>query len=139
MRGRGVLVGRLTLSLLARFGVVGTMATLIYVVVTVIVGDLRFGLSAVTANVAGFATSLIFSYFGHALATYEVGGEHQRYAPRFVVATAILVAVCSMLTYGLVDVLGFDRRFAAITVAVFFPISSVLLHTAWTFGPGNHR
>jgi putative flippase GtrA len=139
MRSRGVLLGRLTLSLLARFGVVGAMATLVYLVVTVIAGEPRFGLSAVTANVAGFAASLIFSYFGHAIATYEVGGEHQRYAPRFLVATAILVAVCSILTYGVVDVLGFDRRFAAIAVAVLYPISSLLLHTAWTFGPGDHR
>jgi hypothetical protein len=63
---------RRRLSVIARFGTVGIIATLLYFMTTMILGRPPFAIDPLAANSAGVAVSLLFSYLGHHRCTFRV-------------------------------------------------------------------
>lgn len=115
---------------LLRFLIVGLAGTALYAL-------LAFGLIWIAAplflsHAIASVISLIASYFGHKSFTFQIAGDHARRGPRFILATVMLVTAQSGLVL-LLDRFGLDPNLTIAASTLFYPPSSYLLHTLWTF------
>lgn len=116
---------------MARFGLVGGLATLIHAGVSV--AALRWGqFPPLGANAAGFCVAFVVSFCGHAYFTFGARPTAGR-AARF---TAVALT-SAMLSSGLVLA---AQAWTALRpdiylplVALFTPVSNFILHSLWTF------
>jgi putative flippase GtrA len=121
----------------ARFALVGGMATLLYT--SVGIGAVSLGIPLMEANAVAFAASLAFSYLGHHHFSFGVKGCHHVYGPRFVLVSSALVAATFALTSALQAAGGLDHRVILAIVAVAYAAASYLINACWSFRrePGN--
>ena len=121
------------LARVGRFGIVGIASTLVYFILTTVLGRPPIDMGSITANVLGVIVSLLVSYFGHHRFTFGVLGQHRHYLPRvlFVIATLFLLS-CAVMTIGRY-VLVLDHTLVTAIIAIFFPIVSFVLNLLWTF------
>lgn len=122
-------------SRIARFGVVGVLATLVYMTVTFIAVEL-FGLAAVAASIIGQCTSTLVSYLGHAFYSFGVETDHRTYLWRFLAVAAITFALNGLVTYLLTDVVGVSYRVSIICVSVLIPLTNYICNRFWVFRSG---
>lgn len=116
----------------ARFACVGLAGTAIYAIFAY--GGLWSGWSAFWAHVLGSIVSLVFSYAAQKIFTFRIRGDHKRSAPRFVIATIIIVVLHTALVW-ILDHLGVAPRITLLAGILFYPPASYLLHKFWTFRP----
>lgn len=120
------------LSKVIRFAFVGVLGTLLY-------AGIAFGLEyagfpVFWAHVIASGISLLASYIGQKTFTFGVYGQHREMGLRFTLATAGLVATQSVLVFGL-SWAGVESHIVLLISTLFYPPSSFLVHTFWTFRP----
>ena len=116
-----------------RFGLVGAAATLTYLVCSIIL--LGSGIAPVTVNLIAFAVSLTLSYLGQYYFTYRAANAHARLSLRYAIATLVLIAICSILHRGLLQ-LALDPRLASLAVTIAYPLLSFILNHGWAYRRG---
>lgn len=117
-----------------RFGMVGAAASLTYLISSI--GLLGLGFAPIAVNLAAFAISLTLSYLGQYYFTYRAAGAHRMLSARYGVSTAMLIAVCTALHWGLLR-LSLDPRLASLAVTVTYPVLSFLLNHGWVYSRGT--
>ncbi|TIS95968.1 MAG: GtrA family protein [Mesorhizobium sp.] len=145
MRAARMSEGRSTprtgLKLLARFGLVGIAATILYAVLaTVLVKSEWIGVSPVQASLAAYAAAAVFSYLAHKSVTFISSGSHRSEAARFLLLTVtgfgIAYAVPALFTMKL----GLSPIFAVLITCLLIPAVNLLVLDRWVFaqrGPGR--
>ena len=121
-----------------RFVAVGVFTTAIYLVVSVGLSSWPLHVPQWAASLAGFAVSFMVSYLGHLNFTYRAEPDHLRYGLRFALGTSALIAGFSALSQYLNTHFHIGHLWSNVFVAIFFPPSSFLLHTFWSFAT-RHR
>lgn len=124
---------------LTRFGVIGSLAALCHVSVAVAANMAlqRAGAASpeMTANLIGFCTATLVSYFGHARLTFAVTPDHGRHLPRFVAVALAGLATSSLITHVVCTELRGQFAVAMVAVICSVPALSFLLMRLWAFSP----
>lgn len=113
-----------------RFGIVGVSATVLYFVLGWSLH--RAGAAIEIASPIAQVLSILYSYAMQKTFTFGVDGQHARFGPRFVVATAGIAGLAQILVWS-IDESGFGATTALLANCVFFPAASFFIHTFWTF------
>jgi putative flippase GtrA len=122
--------------LLMRFGLVGIAATALYAVLAHVLMSREWtALSAVRASLAAYAAAALFSYFAHKAVTFMSRGRHRREAPRFLLLTAIGVAVAYGAPALLTDRLGLPGIVPIVVTCVAIPVLNLIVLGRWVFAP----
>jgi putative flippase GtrA len=116
-----------------RFGIVGAAATLTYLACSMVL--LGAGVAPVKVNLIAFAVSLTLSYLGQYYFTYRAANAHARLSLRYALATLALIAICSILHRGLLQ-LAVDPRLASLAVTITYPLLSFILNHGWAYRRG---
>lgn len=120
---------------IARFGIVGIVATFVYVAATFVAVEL-LELAAVSASIVGQLTSTAVSYFGHALYSFRVHTDHRTYLWRFLVVAAVTFGLNGFVTYALTEIGGVSYRVSVIVVAILIPLTNYACNRFWVFRSG---
>lgn len=121
-----------TLVQLTRFGIVGLTATGVHYVVALGVSVL---VSPYLANLAGYASAVGVSYFGHQRVTFRVDPAevaHRRHLPRFVV-TSLSALALSQLVLATGRALALPDAPALALAVLTVPPYTFLLSRVWVF------
>jgi putative flippase GtrA len=118
-----------------RFGLVGLLATLVYVVVTAAANE-AFGVAPVLASIVGQSTSTAVSYFGHSSFSFRVEPNHRDFLWRFLAIAALAFALAAGVTWLIADVAWLSPRIAIAAVTVLIPIVNYLCNRFWVFRAG---
>jgi putative flippase GtrA len=120
---------------LIRFGLVGGLATLTYLAVSigaVKLLELRPSIASIIAIACGF----VVSYVGHHQFTFRLTGRHHVHLPRFgVMQTTIFVVVGGLSTYLLEKQVA-DPTVVSVMVAIAWPMISFVVAQLWVFKRG---
>jgi putative flippase GtrA len=120
---------------LARFGLVGVLATLVYAAATFVAVEFLV-LAAVSASILGQLTSTAVSYFGHLFYSFGVESDHRTYLWRFLVVGVVTFALNGLVTHLLTDVLGINYRVSIVVVAILIPLTNYACNRYWVFRSG---
>jgi putative flippase GtrA len=123
---------------IARFGVIGVVATLVYLGASSILFEI-FCLPAVTASVIGQAISALVSYFGHATYSFRVDSNHSFYLVRFLIILTLTFAINAVITWLLTSALQVSPQITFVVVTVFIPIANYIGNRLWVFHLGIDR
>lgn len=117
-----------------RFGIVGGVATGVYLLVAISLPALpTFSAPPTVAASIASVVSLLVSYFGHHRLTFSKVGHHEFYLPRFLLSSVTLSFIAVIVTYFLTKTALFDYRIASLCVALSYPLVSFLLSRIWIF------
>lgn len=116
---------------LARFVVIGVIATLIHVVVASSLISMELLHLPGVANGFAAVTAASFSYVGNTKWSFKTSFT-QRNAVRFIV-TAVAGSSMAFALSSLADILGYHYLVGIGLVVVCVPIMSFLLHYYWTY------
>ncbi len=119
-----------------RFGGVGGLATSVHVL-SALVSSKVLQLSAQQANLTGFATAVLVSYFAHARFTFRSESSSVEQFLRFVVVAFAGLAVSSLTVALCTEKFGLSLVAAMMAVAVLVPASSFLAMRFWVFTRNN--
>lgn len=115
-----------------RFGIVGVAATVIHVAVfTMLVELLR--VAPVVASVPAFITAMLASYSVNHRWTFSASGSHGVYLPKYAVVAVLGLALNVLITYLIVNVLGYWYGLALALVVTVVPTATYLLNRNWAF------
>lgn len=114
----------------ARFAMVGVFGTLIYFGLALAL--LSYDLPLIAAHSIAYVASILASYLGQKIFTFQIRGQHRRNAPRFIVAN-VMLAVVQFAIVAVMQVMGVDDQFVVVFVTLTYPPASFLLHNLWTF------
>ncbi|MER9301912.1 GtrA family protein [Mesorhizobium sp. M0496] len=126
--------GAAALKLLARFGLVGIAATILYAALAAaFVKSERFGFSPVEASLAAYAAAGLFSYLAHRSITFMSSGPHRSEAPRFL----LLAAIGLVIAYGapalLTAKLGLPLIIPIMITCLLVPAINFVVLDRWVF------
>ncbi len=124
------------LAQMVRFGGVGGLATLAHVI-GALAAERILQLSPQPANLAGFLTAVLVSYFGHSHFTFRSGRGSSDRILRFVLVAVAGYATSSLTVAVGTQVLGLPFAMAMVAVAVIVPASSFLAMRFWVFGANS--
>jgi putative flippase GtrA len=128
------LVAADSLRQVLRFGIVGGVATAVYLIVAISLPALpSFSAPPTVAASIASVVSLLVSYFGHHKLTFSKVGHHELYLPRFLLSSVALSLIAVNFTYFLTETAQFDYRIASLCVALSYPLASFLLSRIWIF------
>lgn len=113
-----------------RFLFVGLAGTAIY-------AGFAFGLAGAGVQVLwshsiAYIISILASYFGQKVFTFQIRGNHSRNGPRFVIAT-IALAVTQFALVAALNVARVPETWTLLASTLFYPPASFMVHTFWTF------
>ena len=114
------------------FGVVGILATAVHVAVAYIAKSLG-DYPPQLANLFGFLTAFLVSYFGHMHFTFQPQASSDRYFRRFLILSGLSFLTSSSVVYFLINTLGVDFIWAMVGVAVIVPGVSFVVAKFWAF------
>ena len=130
MQSPGIEVARLV-----RFGITGVTAAIVYAAVAFLL--VKGGLAKpVVASIVGFLCAATVSYLGHLYFSFRVEPDHRVFLWRFLIVTAITLAMTILLTYVITALLGRSYQIAIGAVIVLNPALSYLCSRFWVFLPG---
>jgi putative flippase GtrA len=115
---------------LVRFGVVGVSCTLLYLGLSL--GLVQAGLGLLVSHCAAYLVSLVASYLGHKLLTFQVRGQHGRTGSRFVLVT-IVIAGTQFALVALLGETGLTDELVLLVSTVYYPLASFAAHSLYTF------
>ena len=124
---------RKSLFQLARFGVIGCLATIIHYTVAVGVALLS---GPYTANATGYVSAVLVSYLGHQRFTFQVPTQarsHSRHFPRFI-AASLFALLCSQLVLAATGSFDIDEQVRLALAVLIVPPVSYLLNRFWVYG-----
>ena len=117
---------------LARFSIVGAIATGVYVVVAMIAIGAGGATPMVGATV-GFCASFLVSYVGHFRFTFAVPGRYRDYVVKFAVSSMVSLLLSTSAIWVTTKILKIDYRLALVAVAIIIPICNYLVSRFWVF------
>jgi putative flippase GtrA len=126
-------LGRESIARVARFGVIGLLATATYFLTTVALGNPPVSMEPIAANTIGFILSVVVSYVGHHRFTFRMDGAHGYYFPRFISVTVVLFLLSTAAVAVFRDILGYSHTLVTATIAVSYPVASYALNFLWAF------
>ena len=121
---------------LLRFGLVGVAAPARYAGLATLFMS-RIGLDPVPASLAAYAAAALFSYLAHKSATFMSRGLHRTEAPRFLLLTAIGLAVAYAAPAVLTGVLGLPGIVPVLVTCVLIPALNLIALDRWVFARRN--
>ena len=120
------------LGRVARFAIVGALATAIHVGVTVGLIE-AFGWRAIWASLLAFCAAIGVSYVGHHAWTFGVTGNHSRHLPRFVVVSVAGLGLNQAIVFIVVDGLRWHYSLAITAVVLIVPAFGFIASRNWAF------
>ena len=121
-------------ELLARFGLVGIIATVIYAALTTALLQLDWaGFSFALASLVAYASAAVFSYIAHKVVTFASSGSHRREGPRFVLLTATGFAVAYVMPVLLTGTLGLPPVIPILVTCTLMPVANLFMLDRWVF------
>ncbi len=124
------------LAQLVRFGFVGGLATLVHVLAA-LSAKAAFDLPEQRANLIGFSVAVLVSYLGHMRFTFEIREGSNAQFLRFVIMSALSLAISSGAVWLMTTQLGFSFAVAMGAVAVLVPAASFVAMRFWVFSTTN--
>jgi putative flippase GtrA len=122
------------LKLLARFGLVGLAATILYAVLAIaFVKWERIGFTPVQASLGAYAAAALFSYLAHKSVTFMSGGPHRSEAPRFLLLTATGFTVAYAMPALLTVKLGLPPIIPVLATCLLIPAVNLVVLDRWVF------
>jgi len=122
------------LELLARFGLVGIAATILYAALAAaFVKSEWFGFSPIRASLAAYAAAALFSYLAHRSVTFMSRGSHRSGAPRFLMLAAIGFAIAYGAPALLTAKLGLPLIFPIMITCLLVPAINFVVLDRWVF------
>ena len=115
-----------------RFGIVGVAATFIHVAVFSLLVEL-FGVAPVAASVPAFVTAMLASYGVNRRWTFAAQGSHRVHLPRYALVALIGLGLNVLITYVVVNLLGYWYGLALAVVVTVVPAATFLLNRNWAF------
>jgi putative flippase GtrA len=128
---------KLNILRLGRFTIVGLAATFVYFAITAALGRPPIKMNPIVANAFGVATSLSVSYLGHHRYTFNAVGKHERYLPRFLIVTACLFILSTVVMTVARYVWFVDFTVVTACISIGYPLASYVLNMLWTFSHEN--
>ena len=122
----------------ARFAIVGGLAALVYLAVSVGAVELGFTENRGLAIGVGLALSFCVAYLGHHGFTYRRSARHDRYLPRFIGAQAVIGGLMIGLVFGL-TALGVAYWLANAVIVVIWPLVNLAASDLWIFNPDKEQ
>jgi putative flippase GtrA len=120
---------------LVRFGIVGTLAGVVYAVTTFLIITAGLG-GPVTATIIGQVTAGFVSYLGHLRYSFAVEPNHRVFLWRFFVIAAVAITANIVTTWLLTSVLKLSHVYSIAVVMVLIPIVNYLCNRFWIFRSG---
>jgi putative flippase GtrA len=121
-----------------RFALVGIAATLVHVTAALVLARL-VPVREELANIFGFFTAVMVSYFGHSYYTFGRNTAHGFQVPRFVVLSGLGLVVSTAVTWFTCTVFGGPLGLAMALVAVTVPGVTFVGMKLWVFAARHHR
>jgi putative flippase GtrA len=122
------------LKLLARFGLVGIAATILYAALaTALLEWDRIGFTPVQASLGAYAAAALFSYLAHKSVTFMSGGSHRTEGPRFLLLTATGFAVAYAIPTLLTMKLGLPPIIPVLVTCLLIPAVNLFVLDRWVF------
>lgn len=114
-----------------RFGLVGILATLTYLLFSV--STIFFAMPPYQANLIGYIASVSISYFGHAKFSFRSSRSHREQLPRFILVALTTFGLTNLVMYLVTGILDRDPLLAMVFVAVSIPGITWVLSRFWVF------
>jgi len=117
----------------ARFGVVGLIATGVHATSFVFMVDMM-GLPAVLASVLAFCTAVAVSFAGHRFWTFTASkGGHVESFLKFSAAALLGLCVSTGVTFVVVNIVGASYLLALLLVVATVPVATYFMSKLWVF------
>lgn len=130
------------LKLLARFGLVGIAATLLYAALVAVFSKSEWlGLTPIHASLGAYAAATLFSYLAHKSVTFVSGRSHRTEAPRFLLLAATGLAIAYGAPALLTVKLGLPLIIPVLITCLLVPGINFFVLDRWVFAgriPGRH-
>jgi putative flippase GtrA len=117
---------------LARFSVVGAVATVLHIGVAMI-AVAAAGANPTVAAMIGFTAAFAVSYFGHFRFTFAASGRHRDYLLKFAVSSLASLVLSTGMVWVATAILGIDYKPSLIGLAVIVPVCNYLVNRFWVF------
>jgi putative flippase GtrA len=117
---------------LARFSIVGVVATVLHVGVAMI-AVAAAGANPTVAAMIGFTAAFAVSYFGHFRFTFAASGRHRDYLLKFAVSSLASLVLSTGMVWVATAILGIDYKPALFALAVIVPVCNYLVNRFWVF------
>jgi putative flippase GtrA len=117
---------------LARFSVVGAVATVVHIGVAMI-AVAAAGANPTVAAMIGFTAAFAVSYFGHFRFTFAASGRHRDYLLKFAVSSLASLVLSTGMVWVATAILGIDYKPALFALAVIVPVCNYLVNRFWVF------
>jgi len=117
---------------LARFSAVGTIATVVHIVVAVIVVAAA-GANPTVGAMIGFVAAFMVSYFGHFRFTFAAFGRYRDYLLKFAVSSLASFLLSTAAVWVATAILGIDYKPAMFALAIIVPVCNYLVNRFWVF------
>jgi putative flippase GtrA len=117
---------------LARFSVVGVVATVLHIGVAMI-AVAAAGANPTVAAMIGFTAAFAVSYFGHFRFTFAASGRHRDYLLKFAVSSLASLVLSTGMVWVATAILGIDYKPALFALAVIVPVCNYLVNRFWVF------
>ena len=119
---------------LIRFGIVGTLAAMVYALLTFAV-DSSGLTNAVFGTIVGHVAASFVSYFGHLHFSFAVDPDHRTFLWRFFIVAAAMFIMNITITWLFTSILGFSYVLAIATVTILIPVVNYFCNRYWVFVP----
>ena len=117
---------------LARFSIVGVVATVLHIGVAMI-AVAAMGANPTVAAMIGFTAAFAVSYFGHFRFTFAAPGRHRDYLLKFAVSSLASLVLSTGMVWVATAILGIDYKPSLIALAVIVPVGNYLVNRFWVF------
>jgi putative flippase GtrA len=117
---------------LARFSIVGVVATVLHIGVAMI-AVAAAGANPTVAAMIGFTAAFAVSYFGHFRFTFAASGRHRDYLLKFAVSSLASLVLSTGMVWVATAILGIDYKPALFALAVIVPVCNYLVNRFWVF------
>jgi putative flippase GtrA len=117
---------------LARFSIVGVVATVLHIGVAMI-AVAAAGANPTVAAMIGFTAAFAVSYFGHFRFTFAASGRHRDFLLKFAVSSLASLVLSTGMVWVATAILGIDYKPALFALAVIVPVCNYLVNRFWVF------
>lgn len=113
------------------FGLVGVCATLTHYGTALLINEAVYP-DVYIANLVGYCTAVIVSYFGHSLLSFRVGFSRARFT-KFCVASVSTFLFSQLWLWILQWLLPGQDRITLFIVVISVPVISYIINKLWVF------
>jgi putative flippase GtrA len=117
----------------ARFGLVGVLATLVHAGILVFVVEL-LGWDPVASTPFAFCVAVLVSYLGNFFWTFDSEYGLISRLPKFVLVQLSGMALATLIMFLVVDVLNWIYPVGLALSLALVPVFTFVVHRRWTFG-----